>query len=487
MMPDGRGEAGDQEREATATNAGDALQNEGQGKENEDMHMEGEPLEGSEGLSNMGIDTGGDDNMLEHRGVDNGLGGSNDPAMDVDTTSTDEGRHPSPINVRTPHDTSGNRTPIPLADPSSSAVRNPPPMSEPPSRDARTVHFGFGISRRVENSGAFGAVRTPHFGFGTSGCLPIVDALSRHVRTPHLGRIGTTGHFPISDLPTPDVHTHYPDPGNRSTVGFGNTSPRNVHLSSNVRNSSVDFQTPFQPGVGVGTPPDPGLGNAPLSNVDKPVDTVELPPADKNTVGDISPSKQSLFQSRDNDSMGEDIIIEIPDSAPNWLKMPLALLSAIDLGDSFRRLLNLLIRLEVCNGFKNGKRGFLKAGRPAQLTVWIVDGRGRSGASTLVTDTISFGKTWRAWWISLQPKWRCLEDASNWPSEVEEYGDEWDTLDYPGANGFLGVVACLYWWGCSVQGKVDGVKVTGPVVDWEEAVIDVGWILQGILAWKADN
>lgn len=53
----------------------------------------------------------------------------------------------------------------------------------------------------------------------------------------------------------------------------------------------------------------------------------------------------------------------------------------------------------------------------------------------------------------------------------------------PGANGMLGVVACLYWWGKSVLQKVENgiVLDEGSVEDWEEAVADVQWVIEALI------
>ena len=54
----------------------------------------------------------------------------------------------------------------------------------------------------------------------------------------------------------------------------------------------------------------------------------------------------------------------------------------------------------------------------------------------------------------------------------------------PGANGILGPVATLYWWGKAVFGhETEGtVTVNGSVEEWREAVLDVTWMVEGLLA-----
>ena len=70
------------------------------------------------------------------------------------------------------------------------------------------------------------------------------------------------------------------------------------------------------------------------------------------------------------------------------------------------------------------------------------------------------------------------------PLEKGLYRDDWTKLKAPGANGMLGIVACLYWWGKAVQGLEDVgvVKRAGSGNGWTEATEDVTWVLKGLLA-----
>jgi hypothetical protein len=59
---------------------------------------------------------------------------------------------------------------------------------------------------------------------------------------------------------------------------------------------------------------------------------------------------------------------------------------------------------------------------------------------------------------------------------------DWEPLYAPGANGMLGPVACLYWWGHAVLDKDGGcVKVNGDIKEWTDAVEDVTWVLVGLI------
>jgi hypothetical protein len=96
----------------------------------------------------------------------------------------------------------------------------------------------------------------------------------------------------------------------------------------------------------------------------------------------------------------------------------------------------------------------------------------------VVKDISTFESEWWAWWIALQLSWRPTER----PLPTETYGNDWTTLIAPGANGMLGVIASLYWWGKAVQGfEADVVVPNNCDGGWKEAVNDV------ILGFRTGN
>jgi hypothetical protein len=54
-------------------------------------------------------------------------------------------------------------------------------------------------------------------------------------------------------------------------------------------------------------------------------------------------------------------------------------------------------------------------------------------------------------------------------------GNEWGPLYQWGVNGMLSLVASLFFWGCAVR-QSDGEIYSL----WEKAVLDVGWMLEGL-------
>jgi hypothetical protein len=167
-------------------------------------------------------------------------------------------------------------------------------------------------------------------------------------------------------------------------------------------------------------------------------------------------------------------------SIGKWLQKPLEEITKCDLNDAYTNMVSLLCDLERAYTFVNKTRGFpkVKMERPAQLSHWIHDGRGR-GSLPIILDVPKFTKVWRDWWSALQPTWRQGE-AELVRGDYD--GMDWEPLYAPGANSMLGPVACLYWWGCAVLGKDGGcVKVNGDIKEWMDAVEDVTWVLDGLI------
>jgi hypothetical protein len=164
-----------------------------------------------------------------------------------------------------------------------------------------------------------------------------------------------------------------------------------------------------------------------------------------------------------------------------WLEKPLRTITKVHLGPDFSEVVDRLCLLEASYGWINKTRGFPKVAvdRPAQLSMWVRDGRRRS-TSPVVMDIPCFETAWWAWWLSLQPDWHPTQR----PLEKGLYRDDWTKLKALGANGMLGVVACLYWWGKAVQGfeDVGVIKRAGNSNGWTEATEDVTWVLKGLLA-----
>ncbi|KAJ7105443.1 hypothetical protein C8R43DRAFT_906590 [Mycena crocata] len=168
-----------------------------------------------------------------------------------------------------------------------------------------------------------------------------------------------------------------------------------------------------------------------------------------------------------------------PPKAAAWFSDAHTQMTAVDLGYHFNALVAAWTRVEAASKFKAGPTNLPKPGRPTQVSAWIGGGRSARSGKTKVTKVETFEKEWAVWWDSLQPSWRKRDTDGTW-SVVGGYGSdgkEWGDLTQWGVNGTLSLVAGLYFWGCAVQDQ--------PTLHnrWEAAVLDVGWMLEGMAAF----
>ncbi|KAJ7038823.1 hypothetical protein C8F04DRAFT_950883 [Mycena alexandri] len=173
------------------------------------------------------------------------------------------------------------------------------------------------------------------------------------------------------------------------------------------------------------------------------------------------------------------ISIDMSQDAPAWLAGCVKLLSMKDLGCHFTALLATLVKLETRFGFEMAPSEPLPAeNRPKPVSEWIKRGRDRTKKIPPIANVAKYAKQWQAWWNLLQPAWRRRDHDGNLMTGGEaRYGasDAWGVLDVQGPNGWLSVVASLYFWG--VCDQTDELKAT-----WEYAVQDVMWMMEGLIA-----
>ncbi|KAJ7059933.1 hypothetical protein C8F01DRAFT_989050, partial [Mycena amicta] len=109
---------------------------------------------------------------------------------------------------------------------------------------------------------------------------------------------------------------------------------------------------------------------------------------------------------------------------------------------------------------------FATKGRPDALDWWI--GRGRKGIPA-VGNVKSFGQAIEAWWRAINPVWRRPKDPKE---KMNRKGNgPWVELEWPGPNGFLGVLICLKWWAEKLEKPVEDAE-------WVDIVEDVTWVLE---------
>ncbi|KAJ7084879.1 hypothetical protein B0H15DRAFT_783529 [Mycena belliarum] len=178
-----------------------------------------------------------------------------------------------------------------------------------------------------------------------------------------------------------------------------------------------------------------------------------------------------------------------PPDAPTWFRVVYGELSRQNLGTEYNAVWEEVVQIERGYGWVMGKssgRGMNQTHRPAQVGAWVTAARGSrggpmaNGAGPPIASLTAFDASWWRWWGDLQPSWRIRNPENparfmqgEHPAVAE---DTWRTLRFPGRNGVLNVVACLYWWGVKVGPDGAGRE------SWVEAVRDVKWMLSGLRA-----
>ncbi|KAJ7779444.1 hypothetical protein DFH07DRAFT_730358 [Mycena maculata] len=147
----------------------------------------------------------------------------------------------------------------------------------------------------------------------------------------------------------------------------------------------------------------------------------------------------------------------------------------VPLRGHFNAVLAAWIRVEAASKFEHGPTNLPSCGRPTHVGTWIGGARGMRGtADPKVTDAAVYVIQWQTWWDGLQLEWRKKEKDGKLSTKEHGAGrNKWGPLTQWGVNGTLSIVALLYFWGCVVPG--DELEA-----QWEAAVLDVAWVLEGL-------
>ncbi|KAF9022674.1 hypothetical protein BDZ89DRAFT_956342 [Hymenopellis radicata] len=148
-------------------------------------------------------------------------------------------------------------------------------------------------------------------------------------------------------------------------------------------------------------------------------------------------------------------------------------------------MLNLWTRVEGLARFRLGNvvLGYRSTDeRPAALTQWVNIRRVKP-MDIARKDLKKFATDFWRWWVHVQPAWRDVAGLDG-PSP-DPAGRDWGELrQAKGRNGLASVIACLHWWGRH-HTLTKGPDALGR--QWREAVADVTYVLEGLLAagWEA--
>jgi hypothetical protein len=149
-----------------------------------------------------------------------------------------------------------------------------------------------------------------------------------------------------------------------------------------------------------------------------------------------------------------------PASEPVWFLNAMEVLHSENLGEEWMKLVEEWGNFEKQQQFVEVKR-LPSKGRPEVVTTWISRGR-KISCRPEINDLKAYETQFKTWWVGLQPDWRVM-NGEVVKTSVE--GD-WDCLRLSGCNGFLSILAALFFWGIAARNKPVRRKV------WSSAVED---------------
>ncbi len=162
---------------------------------------------------------------------------------------------------------------------------------------------------------------------------------------------------------------------------------------------------------------------------------------------------------------------------PDWFMLAYDAFAAGGLGSTYGDLLVTYAILETGLGFERVCIGLQLKGQPKLLSKWVGHGHMKRAMPVLAMEDVpKFCNMWWAWWRSLQPGWR--KPGLVGRLEQDAYSDKWTSLNVSGPNGWLGIMATLFWWGKAIEGLEMSARD-----EWMEAVTDSLWVLKGLLVF----
>ncbi|TFK54388.1 hypothetical protein OE88DRAFT_1733049 [Heliocybe sulcata] len=94
-----------------------------------------------------------------------------------------------------------------------------------------------------------------------------------------------------------------------------------------------------------------------------------------------------------------------------------------------------------------------------------------------IADLKKYKKSWREWWVSMQPDWHV--QLGKWPLDRElSHDDDWAILRRAGPNGVFGTLMSLLWWFYALQ---EGQQFDQEGEQFMEAFDDVDWVIRRMI------
>ncbi|KAF7317546.1 hypothetical protein MKEN_00841500 [Mycena kentingensis (nom. inval.)] len=169
-------------------------------------------------------------------------------------------------------------------------------------------------------------------------------------------------------------------------------------------------------------------------------------------------------------------VTDPPADCPKWFSKMHACVRTKDLGHQFNAVINAWLRIETASRFKTGQgpNALSLELQPTALATWL---RGTANPPKLAgAKRGEFARNYEAWWDSVQPDWHRKTAAGAWriDSSYGGGGSAWGKLFVLGPQGVGRFVSALFIWGVA-----NGAETQ----EWQNAVIDAGWILEGLATY----
>ncbi|KAI0038272.1 hypothetical protein FA95DRAFT_1457067, partial [Auriscalpium vulgare] len=131
----------------------------------------------------------------------------------------------------------------------------------------------------------------------------------------------------------------------------------------------------------------------------------------------------------------------------DWVREAYTYLDKIITEPEWEAVLQCWLTLERQLGSIDARSHWLnsdKKVRPLAVASWFKEGRHYDKWPT-IKKASAFGRTWRQWWIKMNPAWRV--GKQDWPLCRDVVAEEtWPELRKGGRNGFVIVLLTLVWW-----------------------------------------
>ena len=158
---------------------------------------------------------------------------------------------------------------------------------------------------------------------------------------------------------------------------------------------------------------------------------------------------------------------------PVWFTTASIMLRSMDGGTYWTRLLDVWSLFKAQAKYFDAK-ALPASQRPEAISEWMKRHRSQTWWPQPMKN---FGKRFKVWWVSLQPKWRVTKEGV-----VSGFDGDFSPLKKSGPNGFLMVLVSLFYWHLDIKLQEDEKELEEDEEEWVSVVEDCISILELFLS-----